>query len=334
MVISLFIKPFQRVTLMIRRLSIARGLATASLVSAGFWLALAAGTAAQETYTEEMATRAKLLQTLPADAAKRHFGSAKAAVPGPARTIGSYAKGCIAGARALATNGPTWQVMRLSRNRNWGHPDLVALIERIARKAPSAADWPGLLVGDLSQPRGGPMLTGHASHQVGLDADIWLTPMPERTLSSSERENMSATNVVASDWMDVDPARWTKAHVGIIRLAAEQPAVARIFVNPAIKKALCRDAGNERAWLSKVRPMWGHNYHFHIRIGCPEGDSACQDQDPPPSGDGCGKEVDDWLAMQHRAYFGPKDPNAKPKPPVIVPLSAMQEACQQIVLQK
>lgn len=308
-------------------------------------LAIAAGLAgllmatpaprAQETETEEMANRARLLKTLPEDAAKRHFGTVKAALPGTARTIGSYAKGCMAGARALATDGPTWQVMRLSRNRNWGHPHLIQLIERIAKKAPQEAGWRGLLVGDISQPRGGPMLTGHASHQIGLDADLWLTPMPARTLSGGERESMSATNVVAADWMDIDPARWTKAHGAVIRLAAEQPAVARIFVNPAIKKALCREATGDRDWLSKVRPMWGHNYHFHIRIACPDGDSACVDQDPPPGGDGCGKELSDWLAQQHKAYFGPKPPvSIDKKPPKPLPLSAMPEACQQIVLQK
>lgn len=329
MVIAAFTKHFQRLTKMIRIFG------TACVTALGVVACLiSAPAAAQQTQTEEMANRAKLLQTLPADAAKRHFGSAKAAAPGPARTIGSYAKGCMAGAQALTTDGPTWQVMRLSRNRNWGHPDLISLIERLARKAPTEANWRGLLVGDLSQPRGGPMLTGHASHQVGLDADLWLTPMPARTLSGAERESMSATNVVDSTWMDVDPARWSTAHVNIIRLAAEDPEVVRIFVNPAIKKALCRDAGDDRRWLSKVRPMWGHNYHFHIRIGCPDGDSACQDQDPPPPGDGCGKEVTDWLALQQKAYFGPKNPNAKPKPPTVLPLSAMPEACQQIVLQK
>jgi hypothetical protein len=34
----------------------------------------------------------------------------------------------------------------------------------------------GLYIGDISQPRGGPMTSGHASHQIGLDADIWMLP--------------------------------------------------------------------------------------------------------------------------------------------------------------
>ena len=136
--------------------------------------------------------------------------------------------------------------MRLSRNRMWGHPDLIRFLEAFARRVPAEAGWKGLLVGDISQPRGGPMLTGHASHQIGLDADIWLTPMPQRRLSTSERENMSATNMVRSDWMDVDPAAWTPNHTRVIRMAARDESVHRIFVNPAIKKALCREAGSDR----------------------------------------------------------------------------------------
>jgi len=292
-------------------------------------LCAAGPAAAQQTQSEEAENRARLLKTLPQDAAKRVFGSVTEGTPGAARTIGAYAKGCIAGAKALATDGPAWQVMRLSRNRNWGHPQLVGLIERLAKRAPQVG-WRGLLVGDISQPRGGPMLTGHASHQVGLDADLWLTPMPARKLSDEERETMSATNVVAANWMDVDPARWTENHRNIIRLAAQEGAVARIFVNPAIKQALCRDPGPDRGWLSKVRPMWGHNYHFHIRIACPAGDDACVDQDPPPGGDGCGKELSDWLANQYKTIFGPKrPPGPAPRP---LPLSAMPEGCQEIVL--
>src|SRR5438067_2639551 len=189
----------------------------------------------------------------PATPAKELFGRKTAPAPLQARTIGFYSKGCLAGAKALPINGKTWQVMRLSRNRNWGHPELVQFLERLANQAPKTG-WRGLLVGDMSQPRGGPMRTGHASHQVGLDADIWLTPMPARELTRAEREEMSATMVVARDRKDVDPKVWTPAHSALIKAAAEEPVVARIFVNAAIKKALCRAAGNDRAWLSKVQP--------------------------------------------------------------------------------
>ena len=113
-----------------------------------------------------------------------------------AAVIGSYAKGCLAGGTALPIDGPAWQAMRLSRNRVWGHPELIAFIERLAIGA-RADGWPGLLVGDMAQPRGGPMRTGHASHQIGLDVDLWLTPMPDRRLTGEERETISAVSMLA-----------------------------------------------------------------------------------------------------------------------------------------
>jgi penicillin-insensitive murein endopeptidase len=297
---------------------------------------LFAGTSAwaQATQTDEMARRAELLRTLPDFAAKKQFGRVQGAAPMEARAIGSFAKGCLAGATALPIDGPNWQVMRMSRNRNWGHPELISLLERLSRRVPREAGWPGLLVGDISQPRGGPMLTGHASHQIGLDADVWLTPMPDRRLSRDERETISATNMAAADWMDVDPEAWTQNHTKVIRMAAREARVARIFVNPAIKKALCREAGADRAWLGKVRPMWGHNYHFHIRLACPDDQEGCIDQDPPPDGDGCGKELTDWLAQQHKALTAPKrrptGPAKPPPPPMSV--DALPAECKQVLV--
>ena len=73
---------------------------------------------------------------------------------GPARSIGSYADDCLAGAVALPIKGPTWQVMRVSRDRYWGNPSLVAFIERLPDRGKTIG-WNGLLIGDMSQPRGG-----------------------------------------------------------------------------------------------------------------------------------------------------------------------------------
>jgi penicillin-insensitive murein endopeptidase len=252
---------------------------------------------AQDTASTEAARRSAVLARLPADAAKRLFGLAASPSVGQAAAIGNYTKGCAAGAAALPADGPNWQVMRPSRNRAWGHPVLIAFLEALAASMPKAG-WPGLLVGDIGQPRGGPMLTGHASHQIGLDVDIWLTAMPERRLTVEERDNISATNVVAADGMDIDPAAWRPEHRRVLEAAARRPEAARIFVNPAIKRALCREAGNDRDWLRRVRPWWGHNYHFHIRLSCPRGDSGCQDQSPAPPGDGCGHELDWWFTEE------------------------------------
>jgi len=255
--------------------------------------------------------------------AKEFFARKPTPFPGPARSIGGYSDGCLAGAAPLPVNGPSWQVMRLSRNRNWGNPDLVRFIERFANKAKKAG-WNGLMVGDMSQPRGGPMISGHTSHQVGLDADIWFTPMPDHVQSREEREFTSATNIVAADLLDVDPQIWTPAYTALIRTAAKDPAVTRIFVNAAIKKALCREAGADRAWLFKVRPWYGHAEHFHVQIACPADSAECKPPAPPLPSDGCSSEFDFWFK---ESTLHP--PPRKPKPALT--LAGLPPACKQIV---
>jgi penicillin-insensitive murein endopeptidase len=262
-------------------------------------------------------------------AAKEIFGRKLTPAALGVQSIGFYAKGCLSGGEALPITGPTWQVMRLSRNRNWANPEMVALIEKISAKVHKTAGWAGLLIGDMSQPRGGPMLTGHASHQIGLDADIWLTPMPNRLLSRNEREEMSAVNMVAANRLDIDPKVWTPQHLEVIRAAAQEPRVERIFVNAAIKKALCREAKGNRNWLSKVRPMYGHNYHFHVRIKCPAGSESCTPQPPPDDHEHC--SAGDLAYWFSDAVLHPKPPPKPPKPKPPLTLADLPAACKQVV---
>ena len=267
--------------------------------------------------------------------AKQLFGAVKEPAPLPARAIGSYTRGCLSGAVALPIDGPAWQVMRLSRNRNWGHPKLIALIEQFAKDAQKLDGWPGLLVGDIAQPRGGPMITGHASHQVGLDADFWLTPMPDRRLTAKEREDIQATTMLDGTGLAVDPKVFTDKQVALIKRAASYPKVERMFVHPAIKKALCQAAGTDRKWLGKVRPLYGHYYHFHMRIKCPPGFAGCKPQTPPTGADGCGKEVNQWLArvVPAKTPAPPPPPvstsSKPPKPPIM--LSELPKECQALL---
>ncbi|MCY3750210.1 MAG: penicillin-insensitive murein endopeptidase [Gammaproteobacteria bacterium] len=222
---------------------------------------------------------------------------------------GSYAAGCLAGAAQLPETGPGWQAMRLSRNRNWGHPDMIAFIERLSRVA-QAAGWTGLYVGDISHPRGGPMVSSHRSHQVGLDADIWLRAPGSLELSAAEREQINSPSMVAANRLQVN-GNWTGAHSEVIEAAARDEAVARIFVNAAIKRRLCRDrTEDDTGWLRKVRPWWGHDSHFHVRLHCPE-TGACTDQEPPPEGDGCNEELE-WWFTDEALYPPPRAPEDQP----------------------
>ncbi|MEM7268531.1 MAG: penicillin-insensitive murein endopeptidase [Pseudomonadota bacterium] len=263
-----------------------------------------------------------------AEAVKYRFGAAKTAAVAAAAPHGSYAKGCLAGGRRLAETGPSWQAMRLSRNRNWGHPELISFIERLGESAQTIG-WDGLLVGDLSQPRGGPMTSGHRSHQIGLDADIWMRPGYARELTRREREEIGSFTVTTPNHMSVNN-RWTAQHADVLKAAASDPAVARIFVHAAIKRELCASAGADRDWLRKIRPWWGHNAHFHVRLSCPEGARGCFNQAAPPAGDGCDETLDWWFSDEAR---NPKpDPNAPKKPPRReLTLADLPVACESVL---
>lgn len=262
-------------------------------------------------------------------AAKTLFAAEKLPSLGKAMAIGYYPRGCLAGGVELPTDGPTWQVMRLSRNRNWGHPELVNFLERFAPLAAKATGWHGILVGDMAQPRGGPLPFGHVSHQIGLDVDIWFMPMPGHTLSAEEREKTSAINLVAADGLHVNPKTWTAADVAFIRTAAQQPEVERVLVNAAIKKELCRveNKGHD-GWMSKVRPWYGHKSHIHVRLKCPPGSPQCRKQDPVPTGDGCDKSLDYWFSA---GILHPKPSPAPAKPSRSLTMADLPPACKSVL---
>ncbi len=262
--------------------------------------------------------------------AKELFGAKRLPAAMASQPYGSYAKGCIAGAMAIPADGPTWQAMRLSRNRRWGHPQMIALIEQFSQDAQTLG-WPGLLLGDISQPRGGPMLNGHASHQVGLDADIWFTPMPDHRLSAEEREKLPFTSMLdKSRFLTVDDRRWTNTHARLVMKAASYPQVDRVFVNPAIKKKLCETWTGDRNLLGKVRPIYGHDEHFHIRIKCPAGAAGCKPQAKVPAGDGCDASLAWWFTKEPWEKPKPKT-DAKPVKPRFVTLADLPKACAAVL---
>jgi penicillin-insensitive murein endopeptidase len=266
-----------------------------------------------------------------AQAAKQLFGAQKmpaAAQPAP---FGGYSKGCIAGAVELPETGPTWQAMRLSRNRNWGHPKTIDFLKDLSATAARLPGWQGLYIGDISQPRGGPMLTGHASHQIGLDADIWMLPPDRLNLSRSERENISSISLRRAEGAYVN-AQWTRQHHEVLKAAASDPRVARIFVFPGAKVQMCRDETGDRAYLRKIRPWYGHHYHFHVRLNCPNGARGCLDQDAPPPGDGC-DEAQGWVNnILNPPPPPPRDPNApKPQPRRDLTLADLPDQCAAVL---
>ena len=204
--------------------------------------------------------------------------------PGPARSIGGTSLGCVQGAAMLPPEGPGWQVVRLSRNRNWGHPVLVAALRDLAGRA-RAAGLPDLWIGDLGQPRGGPLPFGHASHQAGLDADIWLDLSPKPLVPAAARESIPERSLVLPDGTAADPRLFTPAHARLIRMAAELRGLDRIFVHHGIKRTLCAAHAGE-PWMRYVRPCRGHYSHKLICLRSYTCNPDFKYYDPPHQGDG------------------------------------------------
>ena len=261
-----------------------------------------------------------LLPALPAEAeplAHRLFEAVAAASNQPSAAIGTYSRGCGAGMVQLPESGPSWQAMRLSRNRNWGQPDLVQYIVDLSAGAQQLG-WPGLYIGDMSLPRGGPSASGHNSHQTGLDVDIWYTPPRNLTLSRAAREKISAISVRTEDQKRVN-ANWTPAHQALLQMAASDPRVDRIFVAAAIKIEMCKTArARDKKWLQKIRPLYGHNDHFHVRLKCPAGSRACETQSPTVAelsngGNGCDETLTWWVTTYLDELRNPPKKPAGPR---------------------
>ena len=78
--------------------------------------------------------------------------------------------------------------------------------------------------------------------------------MSNRQLSVAERDTISATDVVVGKEDDIDPKAWIPEHRILLEAVAREPLVERVFVNPAIKRAFCREGEPGRAWMAKIRP--------------------------------------------------------------------------------
>jgi penicillin-insensitive murein endopeptidase len=275
------------------------------------------------------AALAILALAVPAQAAQRSNAWSVIEHPtaGLAQAIGSTANGCLTGGIQLPIDGPGYEVIRLSRHRNFGHGDMIDFIEGLGKRAQSAG-LPLFYVGDMAQPRGGPLPFGHASHQTGIDVDIWFTADTKPGLTPAAREEPPLPSMLApGDPPRIDPTHFGKRQVSLLRLAAADPGVDRIFVNPVIKLALCRGFGGATVggteWLRTLRPWWGHDDHFHVRLRCPANSPDCEPQKPIPVGDGCDAGLEDWT--HHLAL-----PKASPEPraPKIMPAE-----CQAILRQ-
>jgi penicillin-insensitive murein endopeptidase len=238
--------------------------------------------------------------------------------PGTPEAVGFYSTGCLRGAASTLVDGPGYFSMRLSRHRFYGHPSMIRYIEDVGRQSVAMGNG-AILVGDIAQPRGGPTFSGHASHQTGLDVDLWFyDPVPLK-LSLEDRETLSAQDILSSDGKSLNPKTWSTVKKNLIRIAADHPEVERIFLDPLGKRALCQEYPGA-SWLRRIRPYWHHHDHIHVRLACPPDSPRCRPQEAVPPGDGCGEELAGWLGPnfaeeRRKSESAPSEPFKMPRLP-------------------
>jgi murein endopeptidase len=166
--------------------------------------------------------------------------------------LGTYSAGTLAGGVRLPAEGRafvTWDpVLRRSPNRpwrRWGTGELVRVVLRVAREFhathPRASR---LAIGDLSRPHGGNFgpqfgYIGHASHQNGLDVDIYYPRADGR-------------EAAPRDERDIDPALSQEL---VNRFLAAGAAL--IFVGP--NTGLTGPP-------TRVQQLVNHDNHLHVRL--------------------------------------------------------------------
>lgn len=238
-----------------------------------------------------------------------------------AAVYGSYSAGCVAGAVPLEAHAEGLMTVRRGRHRYFGHPSLVEMLRKFGRDVARRRSEL-LLISDLSQPRGGypPPGSEHKSHQNGLDVDIWykrLEIFPG--IESLDPTDLHAPKVVAQDGASVNRQYWQHSNADIVLMAASYDEVARIFTHPAVKKEICNIYSKDepkRRLLRKIRPWWGHDRHFHVRLKCPKGEDGCKDQAPPPRGSGCDASLEWWFSDEAKELASqPKKPYIPPELP-------------------
>ena len=242
--------------------------------------------------------------------------------PGPPRSIGLPGAGCVQGAAKLPQRNPNYVVVHPERHREYGHRELIAFLRELAAILRKEKLGP-LYIGDLGQPRGGPAPTGHRSHQTGLDVDLWYGPSAKPLVPG---KSVFPPSVVDLRTRKMLPA-WNGRPAHLLELSASQPSVDRIFVHPAVKRALCQAKTKRGAWLGKLRPWWGHQDHFHVRLRCPSDSPDCTSQPPLGAGDGCDISLNWWFSTDAQKTAAKRGPPGEGAP-------AMPEECERVLGEK
>lgn len=246
---------------------------------------------------------------------------------GNSESVGTYNNGCMIYPSELPQNGEGYRSPRFSRRHNFANPEMLKFIDDLSYRVKEKYGKQ-ILVSDISKNNGGPIPFLHSSHQTGLDADIWYRLYdPQQNLTQDDLENLQPVNMVSKDWKNISEF-WSVDNEDILRTAAQDSKVDRIFVNPVIKKQFCSKYKNE-PWQAKIRPWWRHNEHFHVRLKCPANSPECEMKGDPIKGSGCDGTLDWWFSEEAKLPKTKKEAEGKITEEEI--FSRLPERCKEVL---
>ncbi len=192
------------------------------------------------------------------------------------------------------TNTPELRIRPRSRDRCYGHPSLVLMLERSARDVARAARGSVLLVGDLSAKSGGP-LSGHHSHQSGRDADLafYVTDLRGRPVHSREFVAFDGDGRAQDgrpllfdderNWLLVES--WAKdRRAGLSHIFVSNPLRKRLLAFARSHRKYARYVTEAAALLEQPENAESHDDHFHVRVSCPKEEAEiCREQSRVPA---------------------------------------------------
>jgi len=203
---------------------------------------------------------------------------------------GFYSSGHLLNGWELPNEGEGYVRLFSYRNRGWGTQQIIEMIEKSAFEINQlfpAKDR--LLVGDISALKGG-RISGHGSHQNGLDVELAFYRLDGVEQSADYRngflENMVKKGKISKNFDVV--RNWE-----LVKSLHRFGRVNRIFIDKVIKKELCKHAeflGEKDSYvdvLKSLRPYPYHGDHLHVRIECPENAPKCRNQIDHGEGVGC-----------------------------------------------
>ncbi len=174
-----------------------------------------------------------------------------------------------------------FEVVSPGRNRHYGTYDMAEIISRMGKNLVDIHNHK-LFVGNISQKNGG-ALPPHASHQIGIDADLGYP-----TTSDSVKFPV----VVQMKNRQYNPSIYSAEKTyALLKFTFSQPdiRVDRVFMDRTIKKSLCDYAKSKNEFNSKDKELVnrifnsidhvdGHGDHFHLRLKCSSYDPACRNK--------------------------------------------------------